>query len=171
MLEQGSLISFVEQASCCGIDTSSVLLNSYTFTFDPSVKVYWIGIMVGCCAVVVPPGALLLPAHVYTIVVNHSVTYLDVTPSILNVFLKANVKGFALPDRVAVVYLGGEKCEPNLVRNVLKANPQVKVYNTYGPTESTIASNEFCVTINEANAGHAVPIGPVLWPSTGVVRE
>ncbi|MGV9743694.1 amino acid adenylation domain-containing protein [Rhodococcus zopfii] len=84
-----------------------------------------------------------------------SVTHLFLTPAALATVDPARL------DRIRVVVVGGEACEPALVQ---RWAPDREMFNAYGPTESTIMATQFGPMV----AGSPVRIGRQIL-GTGVV--
>ena len=84
----------------------------------------------------------------------------------------------ALPDSVRVINIGGETCKPGLVRELYQVSNAAKIYNHYGPTETTICAT-LALIPREADPEAALPIGKpiagarvyVLDPAMQPVRD
>ncbi|SEP95101.1 non-ribosomal peptide synthetase [Lentzea albida] len=94
---------------------------------------------------------------------EHPVDLLKCTPSHLAALTADGDTASVLPRRVLVV--GGEAFPPALARRVLDAQPDLALYNHYGPTEATVGSLVHRVT---STRGPRIPIGT---PLTGVVAQ
>ncbi|RWU21430.1 non-ribosomal peptide synthetase [Pseudomonas alkylphenolica] len=66
----------------------------------------------------------------------HQVDVLKIVPSHLAALLASTQGAQLLPRRLLV--LGGEACPPALLEHVRQLAPQCRVFNHYGPTESTV---------------------------------
>ena len=62
------------------------------------------------------------------------------------------------------VGLGGEVCDATDVASLWELHPTVRVFNRYGPTETTIQVTTYEVSREDVASG-IVPIG---WPHAGV---
>ncbi|WP_433498948.1 amino acid adenylation domain-containing protein [Sphaerimonospora sp. CA-214678] len=105
------------------------------------------------------------------LVTRHGVTLLQATPSFLSaVAAQAEALDALRPLRALLV--GGEAFPSGLARRLLTALPSMRVYNMYGPTETTIWS-----TVHELDREHDVsssapPIGtPIANTPVLVVAE
>jgi amino acid adenylation domain-containing protein len=78
----------------------------------------------------------------------------------------------SLPPSVRLVTLGGEAALPERVagwwRNV---DPRVRLYNTYGPTEATVASHRILLTEGTLGGPFGVPIGRPYGNARGYVLD
>ena len=168
MIQQKSLACFLA-ATCASLEFGSkhTGLYSFTFTFDPSVKVLWCLLCQGAQVCVIPPGALLSGTILCDLLRSHLVNYIDTTPAILKMILEAN--DWLIPAEFESICLGGSVCEPQMVARVMSARPDLQIVNTYGPTECTIASTEFFIRAATIDSLSSIPIGPPMAGSTCLV--
>ncbi|HEU0076103.1 MAG TPA: AMP-binding protein, partial [Longimicrobiaceae bacterium] len=103
--------------------------------FDGSVK-QWIQLLRGHALHVVPEAARAEPARLLAWMGAHAVDVLDCTPTTLRALLAA---GLGSPGTHAprVVLSGGEALDP-AAWAALRALPDTRVCNVYGPTEFTV---------------------------------
>ncbi len=82
---------------------------------------------------------------------------MDLTPSRLAAYLE--VKSFCEAIKcLKCIFLAGEKFSAAVYEELIKYNSDAIVYNSYGPTETTITSNNKIVTdINDLTVGPAIP--------------
>ncbi|MFZ2530050.1 MAG: amino acid adenylation domain-containing protein [Rhodococcus sp. (in: high G+C Gram-positive bacteria)] len=96
---------------------------------------------------------VLVPTEVYggTELAEHlaSVTHLFLTPAALATVDPADL------DRVRVLVVGGEACEPALVR---RWAPGREMFNAYGPTESTVMATHFGPMAADTRVGIGTPV-------------
>ncbi|MBA6304371.1 non-ribosomal peptide synthase/polyketide synthase [Colwellia sp. MB02u-14] len=89
------------------------------------------------------------------------VTCMKITPSHLEGLLTLSDPAGILPTECLL--LGGERLMPGLVSKVLELNPDCRIINHYGPTESTIGALSYDVSKGAALDGsRSVPIGKPL---------
>ncbi|HZI38889.1 MAG TPA: AMP-binding protein, partial [Acidimicrobiia bacterium] len=136
------------QTEWFGVDARTRSLQFTSPSFDVS---FWeIVRAFGCggCLVVVPADRRLPGPELTTYIADHSVTHLDLPPSVLAA-LPADVD---LPTGVTL-HAGGEAVPPEVVTRFA---PGRRMVNSYGPTEATVYA-----TFWECPAGHSgpVPIG------------
>ncbi len=103
--------------------------------FDGSVK-QWIQLLRGHALHVVPEAARAEPARLLAWIIAHAVDVLDCTPTTLRALLAA---GLGAPGAHAprLVLAGGEALDP-AAWAALRALPDTRVCNVYGPTEFTV---------------------------------
>ena len=104
-----------------------------------------------------PPVTVAVEETAAGLIRHHRVTHLQCTPSLMRLMLSDGDAAAAL-GQLDVLMLGGEALPPALADEVV---PLVrgKVYNMYGPTETTIWST----TARVLGHGRAVSIGQPLW--------
>ncbi|MGW5297466.1 non-ribosomal peptide synthase/polyketide synthase [Rhodococcus aetherivorans] len=123
------LAAFVaEQQKWYGVDSASRTLHFASPSFDASILELLMAYG-GGATMVVAPVDVYGGAELTAIVRGTAVTHMFVTPGAL-----ATMDAESL-DCVGVIVVGGEACEPALVRRWAAGR---RMYNAYGPTESTI---------------------------------
>ncbi|MET7834676.1 non-ribosomal peptide synthetase [Micromonospora sediminicola] len=95
---------------------------------------------------------------------------LKIAPSRLSMLLSETAPATGwLPTEVLV--LGGESLPPGLVERVAELNPRLRVYNEYGPTETTIGASCQLVRLPVDPRCASVPVGTTLGGSTLAVVD
>ncbi|MGD2093280.1 MAG: amino acid adenylation domain-containing protein, partial [Candidatus Aminicenantes bacterium] len=98
------------------------------------------------------------------LIIRHHVTIVDCTPLLLNEFNQLNTNAGNSGDNplesVHTFIGGGDILKQEYVNNLIRTG---KVYNTYGPTESTVCATYYQYTHldekNPVNAAASIPIG------------
>jgi amino acid adenylation domain-containing protein len=145
-------------ARALGYDTDTRALCVSPFHFDGSFGTLFPALWSGGAIVIRPREALLFPRTFFNAVKNESITATGFSPSYLRLLLAAPQIGQLGGSSLGVIALGGEACSPEDVRLLWEAAPQVRVFNRYGPTETTIAVTHMLVT-PESIADGTMPIG------------
>ncbi|WP_420880525.1 non-ribosomal peptide synthase/polyketide synthase [Rhodococcus sp. (in: high G+C Gram-positive bacteria)] len=123
------LAAFVaEQRDHYGVVPGSRTLHFASPSFDASILELFLAVGGGAAMVVVPVG-VYGGDELADVLRTHRVTHAFVTPGAL-----ATVDPEGL-DRIGVVVVGGDACDDALVR---RWAPGRKMFNAYGPTESTV---------------------------------
>ena len=65
----------------------------------------------------------------------------------------------ALPESIRCLIIGGERAQPQAVANWLELKNNIKLVNTYGPTECTIVSSYCELNTDNSDRNQEVPIG------------
>jgi amino acid adenylation domain-containing protein len=146
-----------------GLDRSTRTLCVSAFHFDGSFATLFPTLVVGGTVTIPPRDSLLFPRTFFRAVTRHEITYTGFSPSYLRLLLGSpQVSGLAATS-LAVIALGGEAASRADIEAFRAAAPDVRIFNRYGPTETTIA-----VTHHEVlPAADGVPV-PIGRPHAGV---
>ncbi len=88
---------------------------------------------------------------------QHQPEVIDLTPSRLSAYLESESFCEAIKC-LKCIFLGGEQFSATTYLELRKYNKDAIVYNSYGPTETTITSNNKIVTdVNDLTVGPAIP--------------
>lgn len=131
-------------------------LQKTTLTFDISLSEIWTPLASGGRCVLARPGGQRDPAYLADLIHRERITHASFPPPLLRLLLE--VPGSAEKLRsLRVLITGGETVPPDLPRFALALLPGTKVYNRYGPTETTIS----CMSgaCKPECEGETVPIG------------
>jgi D-alanine--poly(phosphoribitol) ligase subunit 1 len=140
-----------------GLDEKTRTLCVSPFYFDGSYANLFPTLFAGGL-VIIHPFSLLFSRTFFDTVINERVTYTGFTPSFLRLLL-ANRQMTKLADSTLdVIGLGGEACSITDIRTLWSFAPKIRVFNRYGPTETTIVVTDQLVT-PELIADGTMPIG------------
>lgn len=109
-------------------------------------------------AICIPPASVRngLLAELMGFVRRHSVTIIDGFP-----YLIAEINKLpSIPESVKLIISGGDVIRSSYITNL--KNKGVKIYNTYGPSETTVCSNYFRVDNAEPLADGTFPVGKAI---------
>lgn len=146
---------------------AGVVLQNASFGFDASLLQVYAALTTGGCLLVVPADARGDPAEVTRLMIEHGVTMTQATPSEYEMWLR-----FA-PDQLRrctswkAAWFGGERAAPGLVRSfrdLCETLPNLNVYTSYGPTESTISAMKGVADVRN-NPNLTVPVPGRLLPN------
>ncbi|KAF0847397.1 enterobactin synthetase component F [Nocardia caishijiensis] len=139
-----------------GLDRDSVLLHSHSATYDAHLLELLAGFAAGARVVVAPP-TVVAGQEMAELIRTTGCTVFQTAPAVL-----ATLSPQQLP-AVEVVAIGGEVCPAALMAEWA---PQVRLFNGYGPTETTIMVTE----TDAMRPGGAVTVGqPLPGVSTWVL--
>ena len=142
VVQHGSLSSYIAHTNrYLELKCADVVLQSTPFTFDASVQLLWCPVTVGACVAIAKPGAALDPYYVQALIWQHGVSFVDMVPSVLSMYL--DTVGNELPFWVRSAFVLGEACKPGLAHRITTSNMHVAFTNRYGPAEATIASHGY----------------------------
>ena len=157
----GSTAFEVGVSSCCdelglGPTTRSLLVSP--LHFDGSFDTLFTTLVSGGTLIIRPRESLLFPRFFFNTVIAESVTYTGFTPSYLrNLMSDPQFHRLATSD-LQVIALGGEACSIGDLHGIWSVLPQVRIFNRYGPTETTIAVTHAELTPSMLSSG-VIPIG------------
>lgn len=141
-----------------GLDGDTRTLCVSPFHFDGSFATLFPTLYSGGAVVLRPRDALLFPRTFFKAISAEAITYTGFSPSYLRLLLTSPQMATLAETPLDVIALGGEASSLADIRSLWAAAPAVRVFNRYGPTETTIAVTHVRVTPKSTVAG-AVPIG------------
>ena len=141
-----------------GLDRATRTLCVSPFYFDGSFGTLFPTLYSGGAVVIRPREALLFPRTFFNAVLKEGITYTGFSPSYLRLLLANNQMGKLADSTLDVIALGGEASSVADIRAVWAAAPRIRVFNRYGPTETTIAVTHVELT-PEMTADGIVPMG------------
>lgn len=145
-------------ASALGLDRNTRTLCVSPFHFDGSYANLFSTLISGGRVVIRPRDALLFPRTFFNTVANEKITYSGFTPSYLRLLLASRQFSSLRGSTLGAIALGGEALTVVDVRAVWSHLPLVRLFNRYGPTETTIAVTNVELTPELVSDG-TVPIG------------
>ena len=104
--------------------------------FDVHIWEFVLPIVCGCQLVIYRETTRFCLLAVAELIVEERVSIVGFTPAMLCVLLKS--RHFTEENALRVVMCGGEAWGPELARDVYRSLPHVVLYNSYGPTETTM---------------------------------
>ncbi|WP_280489117.1 non-ribosomal peptide synthetase, partial [Nocardia carnea] len=150
-----------------GIGAGDVLLQRTLATFDPSVVEFFLPLQLGARLVIAHSEGHRDAAYLTRLMADEGVTMAQFVPSLLSVFLSESDPADWAGLRSIVV--GGESLSGELARQLRERTGAARLFNQYGPTETTIDVTAHEVTGAEIGA---VPIGvPGLNTQTYVLDD
>ncbi len=152
-------------AAALGLDRDTRTLCVSPFYFDGSFGTLFPTLYCGGAVVIRPRDALLFPRTFFHAVVDEAITYTGFSPSYLRLLLSSPMMSSLGDSRLELIALGGEASSLADIRSLWELAPNVRVFNRYGPTETTIAVTHVHLT-PEITADGRVPMG---YPHPGVV--
>jgi amino acid adenylation domain-containing protein len=121
--------------------------------------------VVGGSLVIPPRESLALPRMFFRILVRERITHTSFSPTYLRLLLGSPEIGLLASSSLVTMSLGGEVLTMADLRALWAAAPELKVFNRYGQTETTIAVTTYRLDRDSLGDATSVPIGP---PNPGV---
>ena len=154
-----AFIAAVEScADAIGFTTDDRALCVSPVHFDGSFSAMFPPLVRGVPLVIPDREALLFPRRFFSIATNEGITTTSFSPSYLRLLRLSGRLAQLADTPLRVMALGGEAPSTADIRAVWAANPELRVVNRYGPTETTIAVAHLELTPELLDAGQ-VPIG------------
>jgi D-alanine--poly(phosphoribitol) ligase subunit 1 len=159
LIGTGAFAAAVEATvQALGLDRTTRTLCVSPFYFDGSFGTLFPTLYSGGAVVIRPREALLFPRTFFNAVLKEDITYTGFSPSYLRLLLANNQMAKLADSTLDVIALGGEASSVADIRAVWAAAPKVRIFNRYGPTETTIAVTHVELT-PEMTADGIVPMG------------
>ena len=144
-----------------GLGAERVLQQS-AFTFDFSVDQMFTGLVNGGMVYVVPYTKRGDPISITEIIQRESITYTKVTPSEYSMWMEFGHDNLRHASGWRFAFAGGEPLTNHVLRQFTALSlGQLRLYNSYGPAEISIASHKGPVDYNieRLHDGNPVPCG------------
>ncbi|MGW3621436.1 amino acid adenylation domain-containing protein [Micromonospora arida] len=137
-----------------GLGPGDRVLQKTSVSFDAAGWEFFAPLASGGTVVLAPDGAHRDPAALVAAVVRHGITVLQGVPSVFGRLV--DQPGWADCTSLRLVFSAGEPLHADLCRR-LAVTPEVRVWNTYGPTECAIDVTAH--PVDPAQPAGPVPIG------------
>ena len=126
------------------------VLQFASIAFDTAVEEIYPALASGA-ALVLRDDAMLAAAETFLDACNrHGITVLDLPTAFWHeLTARVSADGLAVPARLRLVIIGGEKALAPRAAEWLTAAPAVRLLNTYGPTEATVVATETEIRADE----------------------
>ncbi|MDQ3046115.1 MAG: amino acid adenylation domain-containing protein [Bacteroidota bacterium] len=132
-------------------------LQVYELSFDVSVFSFFMPLMVGACAYIVP-GSGIKFVQIMKMLKEHRITVLSMVPSVLH-FAEKYLDELNFPE-LRYSFFSGDSLYQDLALKWKKTLPNGQIHNFYGPTETTIVCTRHCWKDSDpAPANGIVPLG------------
>jgi amino acid adenylation domain-containing protein len=145
-------------SAALGLDRTTRTLCVSPFHFDGSFGTLFPTLFSGGAVVIRPRDALLFPRTFFNAVAREGITYTGFSPSYLRLLLASPQMAKLSESPLDVIALGGEASSIADIRALWSSAPNIRVFNRYGPTETTIAVTHVLLT-PEMTADGTVPLG------------
>ena len=145
-------------SNAVGLSRDSRTLCISPFNFDGSYANLFSTLYCGGLCVIPPRDSLLFARTFFHTVSNEAITFSGFTPSYLRLLLASPQIATLDGSSLTTIALGGEACPVGDLMALWKSAPNIRVFNRYGPTETTIAVTHIELT-PEIIAEGTVPIG------------
>ena len=145
-----------------------VFLNVVPYSFDVSLMDTYPSLVTGGTVVSVTKDELANTRKLYPLLADSTITTWVSTPSFAQMCLVEPSFGAGLLPHLKRFLFCGETLAPEIAAQLLDRFPDAEVWNTYGPTEATVATTSIRITREILDRYDALPIGYEM-PGTRVV--
>lgn len=138
------------------------VLQQSSFTFNHSSDQIYTGLVNGGMVYIVPDTARGDPSEVTKIVQQNNITYTKATPSEYSLWMQYGGENLRQATNWRFAFGGGESMTSPVVQQFSDLGlPQLRLFNSYGPTEISISSTkmELQYRLQEAFQGSRIPCG------------
>ena len=140
--------------------SSNVALTS-SWIFDASLTVLFSTMIKGGCLSILPLVSDFDSPEIYfNLLCSHNINEINMVPSLLHLLCEYGLK----KTYIHTITSAGEELNPKLAKTILTQS-NIKLINEYGPSECTILSSRYLVTIENLDQEIPIPIG---FPPDGV---
>lgn len=155
------LESFVRWGlTLCG-EEDKVFMNQAPFSFDLSVMDTYLSLASGSTLYSIDKSMISNMNELFKNFETSGITTWVSTPSFVDMCLSDSKFNDILLNNLKTMLFCGETLTNSTATKIKKAFPKIKIYNTYGPTEATVAITSIEVT-EEINKRYApLPVGSV----------
>ena len=133
-IRQQGVIRLVSQPNYVDIAPGDTIAQISNAAFDASTFEIWGALINGARLVILPRETVLSPTQLACALQSHQVTTMFLTTALFNRVSAEQPDAFST---LRNVLFGGEACDPDRVRAVMKAGPPARLVHVYGPTETT----------------------------------
>ena len=146
---------------------AEVFLNQAPFSFDLSVMDLYCSLATGGTLFSISRDLIENPKKLYRALASSGVTTWVSTPSFAQMCLVEDKFAETMLPRVRRFLFCGETLAPQTAAQLLRRFPQAQVWNTYGPTEATVATTSLRIDAAILEKYSPLPVGRVM-PGTKI---
>ena len=140
-------------------ELGEVFLNQAPFSFDLSVMDLYCSLATGGTLFSISRDLIANPKELYRALTSSGVTTWVSTPSFAQMCLVEEKFSEAMLPRVQRFLFCGETLTPQTAAHLLKRFPRAQVWNTYGPTEATVATSSIRIDATILEQCSLLPVG------------
>ena len=156
--EKAFRMAISSAAELMGLDAATRTLCVSPFHFDGAYGMVFPTLVAGGSLVIPRRERMLMVKPFYTALLEEGITHTGFTPAFLRLLLSWPSLTSRSWSTLQTLGLGGEECVATDVNRLRELNPNLRVFNRYGPTETTIQVTTYEV-VQEDVASGTVPIG------------
>jgi D-alanine--poly(phosphoribitol) ligase subunit 1 len=151
--------------------TEEVFLNQAPFSFDLSVMDLYSSLATGGTLFSVTQDEVTEPRRLFEALGRSGTTVWVSTPSFARMCLMQPTFNDQMLPSVAKFWFCGETLAPEIAAELLRRFPRAEVWNTYGPTEATVATTSIQITASVLDRHSPLPVGRPRPGSQLLIRD
>ena len=136
-----------------------MFLNQTPFTFDLSIMDVYCGLYTGGTVFSISRDTFANPKRLFQALAVSNATVALATPSFFRVCLSEPTFRESMMPRMRKFLFCGETLPPGVAAKMLERFPSAELWNTYGPTEATVAMTSVRLSPEILRRYPAVPVG------------
>jgi len=145
-------------AELLGLDSTTRTLCVSPFHFDGSYGTAFPTLVAGGSLVIPKREDLLFLKRFFRAVLEERITHTGFSPSYLHLLLSSPKLAGLARSELKTLGLGGEECIADDVAELWRVLPELRIFNRYGPTETTIEVTTSEIGRHDVESGK-IPIG------------
>lgn len=149
-----NIINLVDNKTFDFIDEKAVLLQTGAANFDAIHFELWCPLFKGGKIILYSENIILNPNKFNSIVADNSPTLIWLTSPLFTNMVQS---GKFEIEKIGNVVVGGDKLNVEAIREIYSKNPNIKIFNGYGPTETTTFATIYHIP-NDVDR-NVIPIG------------
>jgi D-alanine--poly(phosphoribitol) ligase subunit 1 len=149
-------------------ELGEVFLNQAPFSFDLSVMDLYCSLATGGTLFSISRDLIANPKELYRALTSSGVTTWVSTPSFAQMCLVEEKFSETMLSRLRRFLFCGETLTPQTAANLLERFPRAQVWNTYGPTEATVATTSIRIDAGILEQYSPLPVGHAM-PGSEIV--
>ena len=153
-VRQEGVIRLVMQPNYVDLGPGDTLAQVANIAFDAATFEIWGALLNGARLTILPRDTILSPPAFVAALRANGISCLFLTTALFNRVSSEIPDAFR---SLRHVLFGGEACDPDQVRAVMRAGPPTRLVHVYGPTETTTFATFHVVSAHEDRA--TIPIG------------
>lgn len=158
-ITQENILSFIFGDNFIALDEEIRMLHTSAMSFDATTFEIFGTLLFGGSLTLVPTSDVVNVFTLAKIMEKNSINCLFLTTALFNLLIDENPLIFS---QLTYLLVGGEKASIKHMRKVKESSPNTKIYNMYGPTETTT----FATAYELPNEFVEIPIGgPIMGKS------
>ncbi|WP_207706265.1 non-ribosomal peptide synthetase [Clostridium sp. HBUAS56017] len=164
-IEQRNIIRLVNDTNILKVSKDDVILKTMSMAFDPSTVDIWGTFLNGIELHMINKDIVINPKLLESVILKNNVTIMQLPAALFNQYGIENIDVFK---KLKYIHVGGDVISPKALKTVLQVCEELKVINTYGPTENTVISTAYTVE-SKWDENDVVPIGKPIENSTAYI--